>query len=130
MPSKLSEGYTIIHYPAIPSEYSPLHNKVEETSGVIYFRKYIWTFNDSGGKPEIYKIDKETGKVIQTVRIENAENHDWEDITQDKKYIYVGDFGNNLGNRQNLKIYKIKKKPIALKKKTKVTAEIIEFFIQ
>ena len=33
---KLSEGYTIIHYPAIPSEYSPLHNKVEETSGLIY----------------------------------------------------------------------------------------------
>ncbi len=124
---QLSEGYTIVHYPAVPSEYSPLHKKVKETSGVIYFRKYIWTFNDSDGKPEIYKIDKETGKVIQTVIIENAENNDWEDITQDKKYIYVGDFGNNLGNRQNLKIYKIKKKPIALKKKTKVKAEIIEF---
>lgn len=124
---QLSEGYTIIHYPAVPNEYSPLHKKLKETSGVIYFRKHIWTFNDSGGKPEIYKIDRETGKVIQTVIIENAENRDWEDITQDKKYIYIGDFGNNLGNRQDLKIYKIMKKPIALKKKTKVTSEIIEF---
>ena len=124
---QLSEGYTVIRYPAVPAEYSPLHKKVNETSGVIYFRKHIWTFNDSGGKPELYKIDKETGKISQTVILENAENHDWEDITQDKKYIYIGDFGNNLGNRKNLKIYKIEKKPIGLKKKTKVNAEIIEF---
>ncbi len=124
---QLSEGYTIIQYPAVPAEYSPLHKKVNETSGVIYFRKHIWTFNDSGGKPELYKIDKGTGKISQTVILENAENQDWEDITHDKKYIYIGDFGNNLGNRTNLRIYKISKKDIALKKKTKVNAEIIDF---
>jgi hypothetical protein len=125
---QLNEGYTIIQYPAVPAEYSPLHKKVGETSGLIYYEKHIWTFNDSGGKPEIYKIDKETGKIIRTVILENAENHDWEDITQDEKYIYIGDFGNNKGNRTDLKIYKISKKQIASKKnRIKVTAEILEF---
>jgi sugar lactone lactonase YvrE len=40
--------------------------------------------------------------------VENAENNDWEDITKDiHGNIYVGDFGNNDNDRQNLSILKL-----------------------
>ena len=36
-----------------------------------------------------------------------ANNNDWEDICFDSSYIYIADFGNNYGNRQDLVIYKV-----------------------
>ena len=41
--------------------------------------------------------------------VNKEENVDWEDITQDETHIYIADFGNNNGNRTDLKIYKILK---------------------
>ena len=118
----------IISYPSVPDAYSSLPDKVNETSGLIFLNGYIWTFNDSGGEPEIYKIDSESGKIIQTVKITNGENFDWEDITHDDNFIYVGDFGNNWGTRKDLKIYKIAIKDIVgKKKKVQVEAEEIRF---
>jgi len=98
--------------------------KVNETSGVIYFDKAIWTFNDSGGRPELYKIDK-NGGVGRTVIIENAKNRDWEDITMDDEFIYIGDFGNNWGTRKDLVIYKVSQEKIRAAK-SKVQAELIQ----
>jgi len=119
--------YTTIEYPSELNVYSKLSKKVNESSGVIFYEDCLWTFNDSGGKPEIYKMSKKTGKVIKTVKIKNGTNHDWEDITQDENYIYVGDFGNNNGNRKNLVIYKILKKDIGKGKKVGVDADKIFF---
>ncbi|OQX79058.1 MAG: hypothetical protein B6D61_04215 [Bacteroidetes bacterium 4484_249] len=119
--------YNIIEYPVIPKVYCEMNKKVNETSGLLLFDRGIWTFNDSGGKPELYRIEKESGKISQKITLENGENYDWEDITGDEEYIYIGDFGNNKGNRKDLKIYKIAKKHIGSKKKTKVRAEIINF---
>ncbi len=119
--------YATIEYPSELKLFSKLSKKVNESSGVILYQDCIWTFNDSGGEPELYKTDKKTGKVIKTVRIINGTNHDWEDITQDDEYIYVGDFGNNRGNRKNLAIYKILKKDIGKGEKVDVNAEIISF---
>jgi hypothetical protein len=51
---------------------------------------------------------------------------DWEDITQDSKYFYIGDIGNNThGNRKDLKIYRVSKS--AINKKDTVTASVINF---
>jgi hypothetical protein len=72
-------------------------------------------------------MDKKSGKVIKSVRIKNGINHDWEDITQDDKYIYVGDFGNNRGDRKDLTIYKILKSAIGEGKKVEVDADKILF---
>ena len=105
-----------------------LSKKVDESSGLIFFRDALWTHNDSGGEPEIYKIDIAKGKIIQTVSITNVENQDWEDISHDENYIYVGDFGNNHGNRKNLKILIINKKNIPENNSdVSVKAKIISF---
>lgn len=103
-----------------------LPKKLNENSGIIIYDDLIWTFNDSGGENKIYAVDF-SGKIKKEIEIENAKNIDWEDIAQDKKNIYIGDFGNNRGARENLKIYKIKKKDIGKKKEQKVDAKEIKF---
>lgn len=104
-----------------------LSDIVDESSGVIFYRGALWTHNDSGGEPKIYKIDTITGKVIQTITIRNAVNKDWEDIAQDSLFFYIGDFGNNHGNRRDLKIYKIAKNQIPEFSDDSINASIIYF---
>ena len=111
----------IVDVEKAPIQYALFPEKAEETSGLIWFEDALWTFNDSGGDPELYKIDS-LGKITQTIVLEKAKNHDWEDITQDDQYIYVGDFGNNLGNRTNLMIYKIDKEKIEPDEKITIEA--------
>lgn len=118
------DHYKVIEFQNIPEKVCDLSNKVNETSGIIYFDEAIWTFNDSGGKPEIYRIDKKSGEVIRTVVIGNAKNNDWEDITMDDEFIYIGELGNNWGNRKGLVIYKVSQKDI-ISGKTEVEAELI-----
>lgn len=85
-----------------------LPEKVAETSGIeITGPNQIWSLNDSGGEPELYLCDT-LGNLLRTVRVENAKNHDWEDLTRDKTgNFYIGDTGNNNNDRKNLCIYKI-----------------------
>lgn len=104
---------------------SNIATALNETSGLLWWNQFVWTHNDSGGQPAIYAINN-TGAIVKTVSITNATNIDWEDMTQDNTYLYIGDFGNNSnGNRTDLKIYRIKKSDV--KSKTAVTASVIKF---
>ena len=80
-----------------------LPEKIEETSGIEFFKNDFLTHNDSGGKPNLYRFT-EQGDLINKYRIAGAENNDWEDIAQDKNYLYISDSGNNKGKRKNLNI--------------------------
>jgi hypothetical protein len=104
-----------------------LPSLINESSGLIFYRNKLWTHNDSGNEPKIYAIDTLGSEIIQTITVENAQNIDWEDICQDNNYIYIGDFGNNYGQRNLLTIYKIKKTSIPNTGNCKVKAEIIQF---
>jgi hypothetical protein len=116
--SLVTEGSKYRTVEASASEFiSTLPKTVSETSGLIFWRNSLWTHNDSGGKPEIYKIDTASGKITQTVFLDGVINFDWEDIAQDEDFIFVGDFGNNGGDRKNLSIYKIPKAAISLTEK-------------
>ena len=99
---------------------------LDETSGLLFYNANLITHTDSGGKAELYELNPTTGAVTKTVEITNATNVDWEDIAQDASYIYIGDIGNNSGNRTDLKIYKISKTDYDTND-GKVTAEIISF---
>jgi len=100
-----------------------LDQAVKETSGLIFFDGKLVTHNDSGDSPNLYEIDTINGNVTRTVTVSNATNVDWEDITQDDNFIYVGDFGNNNGTRTNLAIYVIDK--VEFNSQTTVTADTI-----
>jgi len=103
-----------------------MNDLLKETSGLIWWKQKIWTHNDSGGEAALYAMKDSSNNIIKKVTITNAENVDWEDITQDAKYIYIGDFGNNgRNNRTDLKIYKVAKADI--QKSNIVKAAIINF---
>lgn len=104
---------------------TPLNASVGETSGLLYLNNTLITHNDSGNSNELYDIDTVTGSITRTVTINNATNTDWEDITSDDTYIYIGDFGNNQGNRTDLKIYRISIADYF--NNTSVSAELINF---
>ena len=104
-----------------------LPDKLNESSGLVISEEGVWTHNDSGGEPAIYLLDFKSGEIIKTVRIKNAKNVDWEDITQDDEYIYISDAGNNAGKRKELQVYKIKRSDIDKKRETEVEAGLISY---
>ena len=102
-----------------------LPNRIRESSGLINVDNRLWTINDSGGKATLYQIDEQNGHIVKTLNIQNATNKDWEDIAYDENYVYIGDIGNNRGNRRDLKVYKLPR--AALRTEKSIRAEIIYF---
>ena len=83
-----------------------LSDSINENSGLDFFNDRLFTINDSGNSSEIFEINRETGK-IKNVFKNDLINKDWEAITSDSTNLYIGDFGNNVGSRNDLVIYRI-----------------------
>lgn len=92
-----------------PVEKFVLSPAVKETSGLQMAGNFLWSFNDSGNDPVLFRIDTLGNTVLQAVTLGGATNVDWEDIGFDGTYLYIGDFGNNAnGARTDLKIYRLR----------------------
>jgi hypothetical protein len=102
---------------------------LKENSGMIFWDNLLWQHNDGGGDAAIYGLDTMNNTIIRRFSIKNGFNLDWEDIAQDDKFIYVGDFGNNLnGGRPKFTIYKIAKADIEhVTGNVSIIAEIINY---
>jgi hypothetical protein len=86
-----------------------LSDELKETSGLYCPEQDVaYTVNDSGNAPIIYKLNG-TGEIQAKLNL-NVKNQDWEAITGDAKYYYVGDIGNNSGKRQFVKIHTVQKR--------------------
>lgn len=114
--------FSFVSYTQKPTSIVDLSDDMRETSGLIFIDGAFYTFNDSGGEAELYQMDTISGKVSQTIKVEGAKNKDWEAVTTDDSYIYIGDIGNNSGKRKDLVIYKC---PIQGLKEGKLTSEKI-----
>jgi hypothetical protein len=114
-------------YPEIlfPYNINDLESSLDETSGLQWIQGRLFSINDGGNSAEIQEINPENGSLIRTIQVTNAGNVDWEDLAASSTNLFVGDFGNNVGNRTDLKILKI---PISnLLNQNEVNAEILEF---
>jgi len=85
---------------------SYLSDSLKENSGLDFFRGKLYTMNDGGNSSVIFEIDKSSGKILKTIKT-GLQNHDWEAIASDSLHLYTGDFGNNVGTRTDLRIYKV-----------------------
>lgn len=101
-------------------------SQLSEVSGIdIDAKGQLWVIEDNGNKDRLYQIDT-TATLIRELKIENAKNDDWEDISIAKDgTVFIGDFGNNFNQRKNLAIYRIP--PNQLDKKTP-KAQKIKFY--
>jgi hypothetical protein len=92
-----------------PKLVTDLPKKVKETSGLALIDGELYTHNDRGNTNELFTIDRENGSVTAIIELSNGDNVDWEDLAQSDSHLYVGDMGNNDGDRNDLKIYRIDK---------------------
>ncbi len=82
---------------------------LEEASAVetIKGSDLLWTIEDAGNDNYIFGFNTE-GKMVKRIKITNAKNRDWEDLTSDGNgNLYIGDFGNNSKKRDHFSIYKV-----------------------
>lgn len=87
--------------------------RCSEVSGLAASRLrdgWFWIHNDSGDEPRLFAIDS-TGRLHAIVTLQGADALDWEDIASIEKdgrrWIYVGDIGDNLRARQDIVVYRI-----------------------
>ncbi len=105
-----------------------LPNEIKESSAceISKASDLVWTIEDQGNENLLFGFNK-NGELIRKIRITNVENNDWEDLSSDDQgNLYIGDFGNNDNERQNLAIYKIN--PSDLNKEEVEASEIVQFY--
>jgi hypothetical protein len=89
------------------SELAALPAVLDESSGLERTASGLfWSHND-GGPAELYSFNGQ-GQLQRTLTLDNADHKDWEDLAlDDQGNLYIGDFGNNENDRDDLKIYRI-----------------------
>lgn len=108
--------------------------RLKEISGLVKSVRYpnnFWLHNDSGDSPIIYRVN-ESLDILQDVKIESAENIDWEDIAignyKGTSTLFIADIGDNFGVRNSITIYVVPEpgpnaKKAAFKKKVELFYE-------
>lgn len=105
----LNDGSCVYENTKIAPVFSmTLSDTLRETSGLVYFDNQLWTHNDDTDV-NIYALDT-IGKIANCYPLNGLKNTDWEEISQDSAYFYIGNFGNNVsGIRKDLQILRIEK---------------------
>jgi len=89
-----------------------LNVKVKETSGLAVLGGVLITHNDKGRSNQLLLLNSESGKIEQTIDVSNIQNTDWEDLAKSEEFLFIGDMGNNEGERKNLAIHLVAIKDI------------------
>jgi hypothetical protein len=85
-----------------------LASELREISGLELIQdSLLVAINDGGNSAHLFLLNTK-GKIIKKVLVSNAVNTDWEDLASDNEFIYIADIGNNLNNRKDLRIYRVR----------------------
>lgn len=71
-----------------------LSPELDKTSALIWWNGHLWTVPDAR-TPVLYQLSPETGEILDRINIRHARNDDWEALSQDERYIYIGNTGDN-----------------------------------
>lgn len=104
--------------------YSTLDSNIlNECSGLAHVNNELWTVTDNVDN-HIYSPDSVSEQIFKSISLQ-ASAIDWEAITYDSNYIYIGDFGNNSGNRTDLRIYRIQRSQLS---DSLINPDVINFY--
>lgn len=84
-----------------------LPSQLAEISGMAIYKSSVYAINDSGNGAVIYQLGLDDFSIKNRYRIRDLTNHDWEELSVYDDILFIGDFGNNRGNRRDLAIYEI-----------------------
>lgn len=105
----------------LPSHIKRIQNLpsfLSESSALCETAEGMWSINDSHNPSSLYllrrkayELWRDSGRVILDAHFIqfdiSVKNNDWEALESDGTFLYLGDFGNNRGNRRDLCIIKI-----------------------
>lgn len=98
---------------------------LNESSALVIHKDLFLTINDSDNDPIVFVFNKK-GEIVHQSYVKNSFNWDWEALAYDgEEYLYIGDIGNNLNDRKDLRIFKVKMDDIM--QEDSVVAEAIYF---
>jgi hypothetical protein len=94
--------------------------EIKESSGLVASRcnqGAFWTHNDSDDNSMVYAFNGK-GEKLGTWKIAGAKNFDWEDMATFKTangecFLYLGDIGNNVRDRAEFIIYRVREPKIS-----------------
>lgn len=113
----------------VKSESVVIPQKLNEISSLEIQADGFSGINDSGGENTVYYFTESTpSNIYKSIELSNTTNVDWESMAESDTQIFVGDFGNNIGNRKDLKVYYIEKDKISSNLNQEITAQEIQFF--
>lgn len=101
--------------------------QLDESSGLIFTPRGLFSLADDK-RPEFYRVDTANAGILQTIVMPDINFKDKEAISFDGEFLYISDFGNNDGDREDLKIVKIKLGDIGSETNTEAEGEVIEFY--
>ena len=102
-----------------------LSKPLNEISGMTADGNDFWVITDKP-KAVVYKINSK-GKVEQEITVKSVEASDVEAVANDSNFVYIGDVGDNEGNREERQIIRIAKSAIGADKNAEVPGEVITF---
>ena len=105
----LGQGFDLGTTTYAPLWVANLSSPYNETSGLVFINDTILSINDSGNTPSIHALRASDGAHVHSWTLTNAQNLDWEALTQSPTHLFIADVGNNMGNRSSLDIYSIPK---------------------
>ncbi len=102
------------------------NENIDEASGIAHSRRVpdvLWTHNDSGSRARLYAIS-ETGRQVGRIRLEEADNVDWEDVATagsgDTAIIVAADIGDNQARRDRVSLYVIQEPDLSIDDKPEI----------
>ena len=91
---------------AAPLLLATLSDSLSELSGLIKACHDLLGHNDGGNEDRLFRLQGSTGAVLNSSPLPLALT-DWEDLAVGPAHVFLGDFGNNAGQRDTLSIYRL-----------------------
>jgi hypothetical protein len=89
--------------------------RIGEASGIaagVASPGVFYVVNDSGDTARFFAVNATDGATVATVRVEGAQNVDWEDIAtapdaRGRASVWLADIGDNDGRRREVRVYRV-----------------------
>lgn len=110
----LAQGLDLGTIAYTPNFVANLSAQSNETSGLVFANDTLFSINDSGNQPKVQALSAVNGQLLAEWSLTNAVNIDWEAVALSPQQMFVGDIGNNMGNRSIYELYYFERNQLSL----------------